>query len=68
MKPMRVELKPGVSAVKAKPKRYDPVKTSWLASCVAALLAFGLVFGTCRRCGPVRRWPVSYTHLTLPTT
>ena len=25
-------------------KRYDPVKTSWLASCVAALLAFGLVF------------------------
>ena len=30
--------------MKAKPRRYDPVKTSWLASCVAALLAFGLVF------------------------
>ena len=42
--PMRVQLKPGASAVKAKPRRYDPVKASWLASCVAALLAFGLVF------------------------
>ena len=41
---MRVQLKPGTSAVKAKPRRYDPVKSSWLASCVAALLAFGLVF------------------------
>ena len=41
---VRVQLKPGASAVKAKPRRYDPVKTSWLASCVAALLAFGLVF------------------------
>ena len=41
---MRVQLKPGASAVKAKPRRYDPVKTSWLASCVVALLAFGLVF------------------------
>ena len=44
MEPMRVQLKPGSSAVKAKPRRYDPVKTSWLASCVSALLAFGLVF------------------------
>ena len=43
VEPMRVQLKPGASAVKAKPRRYDPVKTSWLASCVAALLAFGLV-------------------------
>ena len=41
---MRVHLKPEVSTVKAKPRRYDPVKTSWLALCVAALLAFGLVF------------------------
>ena len=41
---MRVQLKPGASAVKAEPRRYDPVKMSWLASCVAALLAFGLVF------------------------
>ena len=44
VEPMRVQMKPGASAVKAKPRRYDPVKTSWLASCVAALLAFGLVF------------------------
>ena len=44
MEPMRVQLKPGASAVKAKPRRYDPVKTSRLASCVAAMLAFGLVF------------------------
>ena len=41
---MRVQLKPGASTVKARPRRYDPVKTSWLASCVAALLAFGIVF------------------------
>ena len=41
---MRVQLKPGASVVKAKPRRYDPVKTSWLASCVAVLLSFGLVF------------------------
>ena len=44
VEPMRVQPKPGASAVKAKPSRYDPVKTSWLASCVAAPLAFGLVF------------------------
>ena len=43
VEPMRDQLKPGASAVKAKPRRYDPVKTSWLVSCVAALLAFGLV-------------------------
>ena len=44
VEPMRVQLKPGASAVKAKPRRYDPVKTSRLASCVVALLAFRLVF------------------------
>ena len=44
VEPMRVQLKPGASAVKAEPRRYYAVKTSWLASCVAALLAFGLVF------------------------
>ena len=41
---MRVQPKPGASAVKTKPRRYDPMKTRWLASCVAVLLAFGLVF------------------------
>ena len=44
VEPMRVQLKPGATTVKAKPRRYDPVKSSWLASCMAALLAFGLVF------------------------
>ena len=29
--------------MKAKPRRHDPVKSSSLASCVAALLSFGLV-------------------------
>ena len=42
VEPMRVQLKPGASAVKA--RRCDLVKTSWLASCVAALLAFGFGF------------------------
>ena len=44
VEPMRLQLKTGASAVKVKPRRYDPVKTRWLASCVAALLVFGLVF------------------------
>ncbi|CAM9924409.1 unnamed protein product, partial [Sphacelaria rigidula] len=44
VEPMRVTLKPGAAAVKAKPRRYDPVKSSWLASCMGALVAFGLVF------------------------
>ena len=44
VEPMRVQLKPGATTVKAKPRRYDPGKSSWLASCMAALLAFGLVF------------------------
>ena len=45
VEPMRVQLKSGASAAKAEPWRYDPLKTSWLASWVAVLLAFGLVFG-----------------------
>ncbi|CAM9930082.1 unnamed protein product, partial [Sphacelaria rigidula] len=43
VEPMRVTLKPGAAAVKANPRRYDPVKSSWLASCMVALVAFGLV-------------------------
>ena len=30
-------------AVKARPRRYDPVKTGWLASCIVALGAFRLI-------------------------
>ncbi|CAN0193327.1 unnamed protein product, partial [Scytosiphon promiscuus] len=41
--PMRVQLKPQAQAVKAKPRRSNPVKTGWLASCIAALVAFGLL-------------------------
>ena len=29
--------------MKARPRRYDPVKTGWLASCIAALGAFVLL-------------------------
>ncbi|CAN0096241.1 unnamed protein product, partial [Sphacelaria rigidula] len=39
--PARVE--PIKEAVKAKPRRCDPVKTVWLASCIAVLVAFGFV-------------------------
>ena len=37
VEPMRVQLKPGASAVKAKPRQFDPVKASWLASCVVSI-------------------------------
>ena len=40
---MRVQLKPQAQAVKARPRRYDPVKTGWLASCIVALGVFGLL-------------------------
>ncbi|CAN0492248.1 unnamed protein product, partial [Hapterophycus canaliculatus] len=43
MEPMRVQLKPHAKAVKGKPRRYNPVKTGWLASCIAAVVAFGLL-------------------------
>ena len=29
--------------MKARPRRYNPVKTGWLASCIAALVAFGFL-------------------------
>ena len=44
VEPMRVQLKPRATAVKAKPRVYDPVKSHWLGACMTALLAFGLVF------------------------
>ena len=40
---MRVQLKPQAQAVKARPRRYDPVKTGWLVTCIAALVAFGFI-------------------------
>ena len=44
VEPMRVMLKPQAKTVKAKSRRYDPVNTGWRGACIAALLAFGLVF------------------------
>ncbi|CAM9630128.1 unnamed protein product, partial [Sphacelaria rigidula] len=46
VEPMRVQLKPQAKAVKAKPRRYDLVKTVWLSSCIAALVAFGSLDGS----------------------
>ncbi|CAM9457978.1 unnamed protein product [Sphacelaria rigidula] len=43
VEPIRVHLKPQAKAVKATPRRYDPVKTGWLASYIAALVAFGFL-------------------------
>ncbi|CAN0090407.1 unnamed protein product, partial [Sphacelaria rigidula] len=43
VEPRRVQPEPGASAVKTKSLRYDPVKSSWLALCMAALSALGLV-------------------------
>ena len=43
VEPMRVHLKPLAQAEKARPRRYDHVKTGWLASCIAVLVAFGLL-------------------------
>ena len=40
---MTGHLKPQAQAVKARPRRYDPVQTGWLASCIVALGAFGLL-------------------------
>ncbi|CAM9817519.1 unnamed protein product, partial [Sphacelaria rigidula] len=40
---MLVQPKLGACAAKTKLRRYDPVKSSWLALCMAALLALGLV-------------------------
>ncbi|CAN0423932.1 unnamed protein product, partial [Scytosiphon promiscuus] len=42
VEPMKVHLKPQAQAVKAMPRRY-PVKTGWLASCIAALVALGVL-------------------------
>ncbi|CAM9316384.1 unnamed protein product, partial [Hapterophycus canaliculatus] len=43
VEPMRVQLKPRAKAVKAKPRRYNPVRIEWLAPWIAALAAFGLL-------------------------
>ncbi|CAN0420185.1 unnamed protein product, partial [Scytosiphon promiscuus] len=40
VEPLREQPKPQAQAVKAKPRRYNSVITGWVASCIAALVAF----------------------------
>ena len=44
VEPLRVTLKPGARPVKARLRVYNPIKTAWLAACMASLAALGLVF------------------------
>ena len=44
VEPLKVQLKPGARPVKAKPRVYNPVKSAWIATCMASLVALGLVF------------------------
>ena len=41
VEPLRVTLEPGARPVKARPRICNPVKTAWLAACMASLAAFG---------------------------
>lgn len=44
VEPLFVTLKRGARAVKAHGRKHSPAKASWLAACVASLVALGLVF------------------------
>ena len=44
VEPLKVTLTSDARPVKARPRVYNPVKTAWLASCMASLVALGLVF------------------------
>eukprot|EP00752_Nemacystus_decipiens_P002231 g2116.t1 len=44
VEPLRVTLKPDARPVKARARVYNPVKSAWLAACMASLVALGLVF------------------------
>ena len=44
VEPLRVTHKPGARPVKARPRVCNPVKTAWLAACMASLAALGLGF------------------------
>ena len=52
---LRVTLKPGVRPVNARPRVYNPIKTTWSAACMALSAALGLV-SIFRPCGPVQLW------------
>eukprot|EP00903_Cladosiphon_okamuranus_P005335 g5333.t1 len=44
VEPMRVQRKPGARAVKARPRTYNPAKTAWMTTCLATLVAMGLLY------------------------
>ena len=56
VEPMRVDLKPQVQAVKARPRWYDPVKTGWLAGASRIWGRLVCSCGTSRPYGPVQPW------------
>lgn len=43
VKPMTSKLNPGAQSIEARPRRDDTTKNMWLAWCIAALTALGLV-------------------------
>lgn len=44
VEPLRVTVKRGAQPVKARPRVYNPMKTAWLASYMALLMALSPVF------------------------
>ena len=42
--PARVDRRAGARPVKARPRVYNPIVTSWLAACMVSLEALGIVF------------------------
>ena len=44
VEPLQVTLKSQATPVKGKARRYDPVKTHWLSTCIATLVFLGFVF------------------------
>ena len=40
---LKVTMKPGAAAVKARPRLYNPSKMAWLSTCLATLVAMGLI-------------------------
>ena len=44
VEPLRVTLKPEARPVKARPRVYNLIKTTWLAACMVSLAALGFVF------------------------
>lgn len=56
VEPLRVTVKPGARPVKARPRVYNPLKTTWLAVRKPSLAALGLVFLTVQAVWAIGRW------------